>query len=219
MHEQEKFDLLHAVADRLGMKDEPPVLVEFPSLTRAVVRLSKVRREQLRHHLESIVDESPEVEREDGDEQARLTEPLEVENSLCSKCRGHCCRNGGNKAYLTAETLHGVLVDRADEDVQTVIDSYVACVPKTGYVGSCIYHSPRGCALPRTMRSATCNKYVCGAINQLLSIAEQGQTALAITTAAHPIRALMVREGEVQELRPHRWKSAEKGDESLSVAE
>ena len=45
-----------------------------------------------------------------------------------------------------------------------VLAAYLARVENKTYKGSCIYHGPRGCALPREMRSGTCIRYFCAGL-------------------------------------------------------
>jgi len=87
--------------------------------------------------------------------------------SVCTGCRGSCCRSGGDEAYLTEETIARVLKDHPDWTLPQLAESYLARLPAESIVDSCIYHSATGCGLPRELRSDTCNRYLCGKLTQL----------------------------------------------------
>jgi len=44
--------------------------------------------------------------------------------------------------------------------------SYLDWVPEESMQGSCIYHTDKGCALPRPLRSDICNAYFCDAVRE-----------------------------------------------------
>lgn len=103
-------------------------------------------------------------------DEARLrSDPLEVEPpkeslsaSVCAACRGNCCRAGGDQAYLTEETMVRSLRAHPDWSYAQIADAYLKCLPGESVANSCIYHSAKGCGLPRALRSSTCNQYLCG---------------------------------------------------------
>jgi hypothetical protein len=84
-----------------------------------------------------------------------------VLNGACALCRGFCCGNGGNHAYLTVETLRHYMAKRPDQGPDEVLAAYVGHVRSGTVEGSCIFHQPGGCGLPREMRSDTCNRFFC----------------------------------------------------------
>lgn len=92
----------------------------------------------------------------------------------CRLCRGHCCKNGGEHAYLTVEDLmrwvDQVGIDSAEQAVQRFLDH----VPTQSIDQSCIYHTDTGCQLPRSMRSATCNRHYC---SELRGVRQQWREA------------------------------------------
>jgi hypothetical protein len=47
-----------------------------------------------------------------------------------------------------------------------VLAAYLARAGHKTYKGSCIFHRPGGCALPREMRSDTCNQHFCGGMKE-----------------------------------------------------
>ena len=85
----------------------------------------------------------------------------------CAACRGSCCRSGGDHAYLTEETIARVLRAHPDRTPAQVRDAYLEQLPAETYLDSCLYHSATGCGLPRALRSSTCNRHLCGKLQNL----------------------------------------------------
>jgi hypothetical protein len=89
----------------------------------------------------------------------------------CSTCRGECCTAGGTHAFLREDSLVRVRAflsrDGATVDAGQLEATYARYLPARHYRGSCVYHTPTGCALPRTLRSNLCNRYLCGGLTQL----------------------------------------------------
>lgn len=81
--------------------------------------------------------------------------------TVCSACKGACCAAGREHAFLRVRTMrdyaaaHPLLTD--DEIVQ----AYLAHLPANALHPGCVYQGARGCTLPRDMRSAICNSYLC----------------------------------------------------------
>ncbi len=91
--------------------------------------------------------------------------------AACATCRGECCTAGGTHAFLRPDSLVRVRAylsrDGATVDAQQIEAEYARHLPVRHYRGSCVYHTPTGCALPRTLRSNLCNRYLCGGLTQL----------------------------------------------------
>jgi hypothetical protein len=90
-----------------------------------------------------------------------------LSTAACGACRGSCCRAGGDHAYLTEETVARSLDAHPDWTLRQIMDSYLEHLPAETTVNSCIYHGPKGCGLPRALRSPTCNTYICGKLTRL----------------------------------------------------
>lgn len=90
---------------------------------------------------------------------------------LCGFCGGGCCADGGDVAYLSAQTVRRVAA--ADPDLDPRLHpgrlraAYLARVAARTVAGSCIHHTRAGCSLPRSLRSDTCNAYACDALKRL----------------------------------------------------
>jgi hypothetical protein len=87
-----------------------------------------------------------------------------VASTACSLCKGWCCRNGGDDAYLDDQTMARVRRGRSDLDAAALIRLYAERVPEVAYEGSCIFHGNKGCTLDRDLRADICNRYFCGGL-------------------------------------------------------
>lgn len=91
--------------------------------------------------------------------------------AACGTCRGECCTAGGTHAFLRADSLVRVRAflarDAGEIAASAIVAEYTRFLPERHYRGSCVYHTPSGCALPRTLRSNLCNRYLCGGLTQL----------------------------------------------------
>lgn len=92
-----------------------------------------------------------------------------VARTACSLCRGWCCRNGDDHAFLDEKTLARVRRARPDMNASAILDLYRERVPATAYSGSCIFHGRNGCSLEQTLRSEVCNSYFCGGLHSYLT--------------------------------------------------
>ena len=155
-------------------------------------RLPERRRRALRAHVERIVDAalaaretaappaptrapetSPDVAPEIAPEIAPAVVP-EVAAALgtvlgqaCATCQGFCCHRGGEEAYLTVATVSRFMDAHPALGRDAVVEAYAARAGGTTYEQSCVFHRRTGCALPREMRSDTCNDFLCGPLVEL----------------------------------------------------
>lgn len=96
------------------------------------------------------------------------TPPVEFE-ALCRGCQGNCCTLAlGRKAFIDAKTAKRAALYINEQATEKVALNYISYLPEQHVQGSCLYHGPDGCALPRQMRSDTCNKYQCRAARDML---------------------------------------------------
>jgi hypothetical protein len=151
--------------------DSLPVMV--PRNDKAPVSTSPERVRRLRKHLvmalralrtmknpkHSVSPLRPEPEGFDG----------RVVRTACSLCKGWCCRNGADDAFLDEATMARVRGARLALDARGVLRLYVERVPDVGYEGSCIFHGKQGCTLDRSLRSDVCNNYFCGGLQSYMT--------------------------------------------------
>jgi len=86
--------------------------------------------------------------------------------NACSTCRGWCCRMGHQHAYLSPEFLAWRFVQDESLTSEAMIDDYIDRIPEKSQNDSCLYHTEMGCALPREIRSSTCNDFLCPGLRQ-----------------------------------------------------
>jgi hypothetical protein len=115
---------------------------------------------------------------------------MAVLGAACAVCEGRCCKAGDTHAFLTARELASQLARGPPVSAEELLDAYMALLPDRSYEGSCVYHTERGCALPRPMRSDVCNQYRCP---ELADLAYRLQTA-----PAPRILIAAVKDGEVR---------------------
>lgn len=165
------------LAHRAGDAGDPDggMRIALPSGPRRTRALAERRRAAYRRRLTDLVaqarDAVEEVLAEDT-ESAASTLP----GRLCGLCRGGCCTRAGDHAYLTAGTMRAYMRRHPGMTNAEVVERYVDSLPPASQAGSCINHTPTGCALPRDMRSATCNAYACESLAQLID-AQRGKRA------------------------------------------
>lgn len=151
-------------------------------------------------------------ERIDRTKVSETPTPLDDESLLavCRTCRGSCCKSGETHAYLTRAVLARVKTEQRIATNASLLQAYLARVPEVAYQNSCIYHGAEGCALPRAMRSQTCNRFLCYPLKQLgRDFALAGYAQLAVSTASdEEDRLLLLSEGETRPVRPKTLKPA-----------
>jgi hypothetical protein len=166
-----------------------------PASTRGMALLPAARRGLFREHLETVLTRLAQTATPSGvaqppDERAVETpftnEPPAV-GAACSTCRGYCCHGGGVKAYIDDETLQRFAQANPSLDRNEIMHAYVGHLPKRSVKDSCVFHGEQGCALPRDMRSATCNHYHCDGLQNLQRV-EAAQVLITAATEVDVVR-------------------------------
>jgi hypothetical protein len=118
-----------------------------------------------------------------GDDERTLEHPAplgvtatRVVVATCSACRGKCCGNGGDHAFLRTSTIREFIAAHPSLDDGGVIAAYVDHLPARAMHPGCVYQGTRGCTLPRDMRSAICNAYLCVGLQNAVDASVEGQT-------------------------------------------
>jgi len=133
-----------------------------PGYSGKLMRVPGARKRALRAHLRTIVAEAMNRGTKPPPDKPRLPEDVDrVVQDACAICRGHCCRNGGDDAYLDDATIGRVMSGQPAIAPARLLQVYVARVPSETYAGSCIFHGARGCCLDRALRSKLCNDFYC----------------------------------------------------------
>jgi len=164
--------------DETWTDPDKAVLVIVPGVDAELVEVPEERIEKLRSHLESRMTaaeneirnplncEALAAMHEDRDEHEACALPV---INACSTCRGQCCTQGGEHAFLNRDFLAWRLLNEPDQTPQSLIDDYITRLPSHALAGSCLYHTTTGCVLPRQIRSSTCNEFVCTGISDARS--------------------------------------------------
>ena len=122
--------------------------------------------------------------------------------AACATCGGRCCRSGGERAYLDVESLRRWLAAHPGDGPRAAVAAYASYLPATSLSGSCVYHTTAGCALPRAMRSDTCNRYECA------GLAELGRALRDRMADGRPLRRAFLAVVEDQALARTSWIGA-----------
>jgi hypothetical protein len=146
--------------------DSLPVMV--PRNDKAAVPISSERIRRLRKHLVVVLRQLRTMKNFEYVVSPLRPEPEgfegHVARSACSLCKGSCCENGKDHAFLDEGTLARVRRARSALNGHAVLRLYLEQVPEVGYKDSCIFHGKQGCALDRSLRSDVCNSYFCGGL-------------------------------------------------------
>ena len=151
--------------------DSMPVMV--PRNDKAAVPTSPERVRRLRKHLVVALRASRRTKNPKHSVSPLRPEPegfaARVAHTACSLCKGSCCRNGKDHAFLDEATMARARRATLALDVRAVLRLYLERVPEVGYKDSCIFHGKQGCTLDRSLRSDVCNSYFCGGLQVYLT--------------------------------------------------
>jgi len=84
-----------------------------------------------------------------------------ISDKLCSMCKGGCCTSGKEHAYLSAISIKRYLKLHPELTAQDILEIYLSHISSKSIVGACINQTITGCALPKELRSDTCNGHYC----------------------------------------------------------
>ena len=184
--EQARLLLEQEVAGRGEPVPKGIPLTLIPACTTPVTNLPESRRHAFREWLHLLLDEMLRQGNAPGGEVTptpfgpkRELSPaaLAVMGQACALCQGECCKTGADDAYLSRHVFRRYLDAHPELRPEDVVTAYLERVPDRSYQGSCVYHGPQGCTLPRAMRSDTCNNYFCDGL-QKFSIKTATQPAI-----------------------------------------
>lgn len=101
----------------------------------------------------------------------RLWPQREAEQALlgvaCGTCRGNCCRNGDDHAFIRSDTLLAYLTRFPERGDDEIVQHYLSYIQPRTLTRSCIYQVTDNCSLPRDLRSQTCNRYHCQGLEMI----------------------------------------------------
>jgi hypothetical protein len=161
----------------------------------------KATRAEHRAHLLALLEQAaPDAAREAALQP--LAEPApaaalgEQEWRLCAQCHGRCCAHGGpSHAFITLPQLLRRQQREPGRTLADAVDWYMAMIAPRHVQGSCVYHGPQGCVLPRQDRADICNSYACEPLAQLQQKLQDDPQAAFVTVTLdgeRPLRRALI---------------------------
>jgi hypothetical protein len=206
--DRDQHQLRTRVAQRLGLAGPHKVdVVVLPAMEVRMEPVTRARKDALAASIEAAF-----AARIDRTKIPETPTPLDDASILavCRTCRGNCCKSGENHAYLTRAVLSRVKTEQRIANDSSLLQSYLDRVPEAAQRGGCIFQGAAGCALPRPMRSETCNRFLCYPLKRLgRDFSRPGYAQVAVSTVADDDdRVLLLSDGETRRIRPERWERA-----------
>ena len=162
------------------------VVVTVPLLNETLEPPPRGRVRSLKRHLVQSLRDLRAAKRPDRLIQKTAAEPVgftaAVLGAGCATCRGHCCKGGGDHAYIDERTMARVRRDNPDLDARAVICLFLARLAPQSFKGSCLFHGTDGCTLGRALRAELCNAYYCNGLRDFLKRSEVPDRVQIIAT-------------------------------------
>ena len=192
LHKQQEQAVLQRLLTRHAHLDAGVQTVVIPRGLATVTPLSESRIENYLQHLRAIIAEAASyasIEEVVHDQHyaarhklaeldARFADHPELRNisdQLCTLCKGGCCISGKDHAYLSAFSMRQQMEQNPGWSQDDLLERYRRLISAQTMEGSCINHTPDGCALPRELRSNICNAFYCDALKTYQKANPQGQ--------------------------------------------
>lgn len=141
--------------------------VELPGFDSPLVPVGAKRRRIFAAFLEGIFAEVSRPPAKAADA-AKQKPQATMFAGACAACRGHCCRNGGNDAYLDETAIAQAWARHPGLSKRALMQLYLDAIPKKAFADSCIFHAADGCSLPRSLRAPVSEAYLCGPLMRLI---------------------------------------------------
>jgi hypothetical protein len=198
--ETEELGLVDEKLREIGLESADYNIAILPAFDRHLEKTSERRKRIFAERLTEIVAEVALASEQPA------SPPKEVENTsidatfgvqACTTCQGYCCKSGGDRAYLTQQTIARVLAASPQMSLEDVFRAYLDRVPRESYARSCIYHAEKGCNLPTDMRSDTCNAFFCSNVRRFSASLgnEESRPTLAAALKGEKVVRLVVFNG------------------------
>lgn len=204
--------LQHELGDQ-WTEDHGELLIVVPFFEGSLVTPPASRIETFRTHLEKILhdaeSELSDQANHDVLKQIHADRAIEAQTSLriinaCTTCRGKCCAQGGEHAFLKSEFMAWRMLQESEKSPEDLLHEYLSIIPEEAYEDSCLYHSVNGCVLPREIRSNTCNGFLCTGLSDMrMQIHEQpnaASVAAAVSVSTCHRAGLMTTDGQRTEV-------------------
>jgi len=187
--------LREKAADALGVAqpDSYP-LAKVPASTVPVSRLPRRRRRAFRTRLRGVIRDAfardlADLPAAQGESSApdlpesRANELAAVLGRACALCRGFCCILGRDHAFITVGTIERYRRAHPEQGPREVLAAYSAFVGTETLRSGCVFQLAGGCALPRDMRSDTCNQFLCSGLREIVEGMSDGAPVRAFAYA------------------------------------
>ncbi|MCF6203388.1 MAG: hypothetical protein L3J59_06905 [Methylococcaceae bacterium] len=92
---------------------------------------------------------------------------IALNEMVCGECKGRCCLNGNDNAFLDVETIKRYMKHNPELSSEQVLQNYESMITEKTHLMSCINHAETGCNLARDMRSDMCNNFYCSTLKEL----------------------------------------------------
>lgn len=147
----------------------------LPAQEKPLVPLAENRKALFRQYLDRIVQEafagtrSPEAPpfSQAEDTANCRDEIVPILRAGCAVCRGRCCGQGGDHAFLTVALFLRFRAQHPQATPEDVYREYDSRLAERTYEDSCVYHQEQGCGLPRDLRPDICNSFECVELDEL----------------------------------------------------
>lgn len=170
--ERVERELPRRLAPRLGRRRAESVLTTWIEAFRPEV--VALPADRIAAHREWLEQEAAAPEGPAADPAAEAPPRRAAERQLCAWCGGRCCRMGATThGFIVAAHLRRWVAEHAGSTPADAVAAYLERLPAQHVDGSCVYHGAAGCTLDRSMRSDTCNRYVCNGLAHLHAGAAQ----------------------------------------------
>ncbi len=177
------------------MLPERVLLARLPANERNVVPLPEERRAAFATNIRAAIDralDDPDRPVPESPEDSEAQAPLI--RGACSACRGSCCTQGGEHAFLYPDHFRRFLRNHPERSRDELVADYLARVPAESVQDSCVYHRDTGCALPRELRANLCNSFLCGDLTELLEArSRQAEPPPTLACCVRHLRTEIVR--------------------------
>jgi hypothetical protein len=149
-------------------------IVTVPLLDETLEAPARERTRALKRHLIQSLRDLRAAKRPERLIQKATPEPTGFSANVlaagCATCQGHCCKGGGDHAYLDDRTMARVRRDNPELNAAAIIRRYLARIAPLSYRASCLFHGPNGCTLGRPLRAELCNAYLCNGLRDFLKL-------------------------------------------------
>ena len=162
------------------------VLVTVPLLKEALEPPPPTRVRAFKRHLVQSLRDLRIAKRPERLVQRTTPEPsgftAAVLQAGCATCQGHCCKGGGDHAYIDQRTMARVRRDNPELDARAIIGLFLARLAPLAYRNSCLFHGAAGCTLGRGLRAELCNAYYCNGLKEFLQLEEVPERVQIVAT-------------------------------------